>query len=206
MSVGMLMFQNLSQLQSIYVNTPFLSQNNIWRYLDPMAKKSLETLYLHSSIVMSEEFDSIFHGKTFPNLRKLVVLPEEERLSENFLSSLKYTYVKRLSIEKTIKLQTLIWCKFESLNEKEDLKTQLIGFIKESLTENFITVKNKDILHSYRYSPHIMGNFTLYRNVMEKRKLFFNENGEPKKHFSVDVPLIEDMEDDEFFKNNFTKW
>ncbi|PWN34663.1 uncharacterized protein FA14DRAFT_154115 [Meira miltonrushii] len=121
----------------------------------------------------------------FPYLQEVVVYTRSE-LSD------KWRLLKNESekVENKHQIESMVWYQINGsittkqladptntdATQEEAAHSVLQGFATKFIKH---TVKNNSFLRSFQ----VMEEFTVCKNVMEKRKLFFDDNGLPRKNF-----------------------
>ncbi|PWN34665.1 uncharacterized protein FA14DRAFT_32685 [Meira miltonrushii] len=168
-------FKPCPPLQSLYIKGKPNDESEYWKFLELIPNENLRNMFVRTSPYLFCTIVNQVHNKSaLPNLQKLVVIGPIPSLSEQAILAL---YGPSSSIKH--KLRKLIWQCVGMSREDENKEKNGLEFILKYVAEKFIRYNvNPDFpdLATYQFSPTILEEFAEYRNVMEKRKLFFDGN------------------------------
>lgn len=166
-------FKPCPPLQSLYINGNFDDKSKYWHFLELIPNKNLQKLFVKTSPQLFRIIIHQLHNNfALPKLQKLVVIKPIPSLTEQCLLDL---YGPPSSINR--KLHTLIWQYVNLPKQNESKEKNGLEFILKHVADNFTrydTNPEFPNLTTYRFSPTILDEFAECRNVMEKRKLFFD--------------------------------
>lgn len=171
-------FGNLQSLRSLHICNLTVPLNKFRIPRNQNLLQQLRKLYFGTSekMVLFHTVRRSYLMSLFPYLQSLIVhtMPES-------CDKWKRLEVESEWMENKHQIESMVWYQMGISNASNTHHTNNARVVLERFAKR-LSIHNVNC-DSFLSSTAVMGDFTKYENVMERRKVFFDESGQPRKEF-----------------------